>query len=159
MKKLFLAAAVSTALMATPALAQGYLGVGIGEANTNTNENSWKLFGGYQFTPMWGVELGYTDLGSYRGSDIESWYLAATGTLPLSDRWSLIGKLGGASNRSKFQNASNHSDLLAGVGVAYAINKNLDVRLEYEDHGKLSEGIAGGDSSGNNLSLSLKFGF
>ena len=157
MKKLLLAAAFSAAIVAEPASAQMYLGAGVGASKTDTDENSWKLYGGFQFSPTWGLELGYTDLGRYRGSDIESWSLAGTGTLPLGARWSLLGILGAASNRPNFAGASNHTGLLVGVGVGYSMTRNLGLRLEYEDFGKLSNVGSGNNSRGSNLGLGLKY--
>jgi OOP family OmpA-OmpF porin len=159
MKKLVIAAVVATSLLAGSAFAQVYVGAGAGAAKTDTNETSWKLYGGYQFNPMWGVELGYNDLGSYRGADIENVTVAATATLPLGQGWSLLGKLGAARNESNFANSSNHTDLLLGLGVGYALAKNVGVRLEYEDYGKLSDSNNGGDSKGRNLSVSVKYAF
>lgn len=159
MKKVFMAAAVAAALVAGNASAQLYLGAGAGSSKTDNREDSWKLYGGYQFSPTWGVELGYTDLGQYRGADVESWTLAGTGTMPLNQRWSLLGKLGVASNRPQFAGSSDHTDLLMGVGVGYSLNTNIGLRLEYEDFGKLSKSGAGPNSRGNNLSLSIKYMF
>ena len=159
MKKLLLAAAFSAALVAGPASAQMYLGAGVGASKTDTNENSWKLYGGFQFNPTWGLELGYTDLGRYRGSDIESWSLAGTGTLPLGARWSLLGQLGAAANRPNFAGASNHTGLLVGVGVGYSMTKSLGLRVEYEDFGKLSNVSTGTNSRASNLGLGLKYAF
>lgn len=159
MKKLIIATVFTAAFMAVPAYAQVYLGAGVGQAHTDSNETSWKLYAGYQFTPVWGLELAYTDLGRYTGANIESQSLAVTGTLPLADRWSLLGKLGGTSNRSHFSGASNNSEVLAGVGVGYSIDKNTAVRLEYEDFGKLAKASSGNNSRGSNLGLSIKYGF
>lgn len=157
MKKILIAAMVSAAFAAFPASAQLYLGAGAGEAKTDTRETSWKLYGGYQFTPTWGLELGYNDLGKYRGADIESWSLAGTGTIPLNERWSLFGKLGATENRPDAAGMGNHTAVLLGVGVGYSLSRNVGVRLEYEDFGKLSD--ANGSSRGRNLGLSLKYGF
>ncbi len=157
MKKILMATAVAVAFTALPASAQLYLGGGVGEAKTDTRETSWKLYGGYQFNPTWGLELGYNDLGKYRGADIESYSLAVTGTMPLNERWSLLGKLGAAENRPDAAANGNHTDVLLGVGVGYSFNKNVGLRLEYEDFGKLSD--AGGSSRGRNVGLSLKYGF
>lgn len=162
MKKLLMAAAFSAALIAGPAsaqMSQMYMGAGVGQGKTDTTKTSWKLYGGMQFNPAWGLELGYTDLGSYRGSNIESWSVAGTGTLPLGGNWSLLGKLGAVANRPHFAGSSNHTDLLAGVGVGYAINKNVGLRLEYEDYGKLSNVSNGNNSNGRNLGLSVKYSF
>jgi len=159
MKKLLMAGALSIAFIAGPASAEMYVGVGAGATKTDNNENSWKLYTGIQFTPTWGLELGYTGLGSYRGADIESWTLAGTGTMPMGDGWSLLGKLGAASNRPDFSGASNHTDWLVGIGVGYSMTKNLGLRLEYEDFGKLSDVSTGDNSRGRNLGLSLKYAF
>ena len=159
MKKLLMAAAFSAALMAGPASAQMYLGAGVGEARTDTTKTSLKLYGGYQYNPTWGVELGYTDLGRYQGSNVESWSVAGTGTVPLGQRWSLLGKLGAATNRPRFANASNHTDLLVGVGVGYSMTKNVGLRVEYENFGKLSNVSNVNNSRGSNLGLSVKYSF
>lgn len=159
MKNLLMAAAFSTALIAGSASAEAYLGGGIGASKTNTHETSWKVYGGYQFNPIWGAELAYTDLGRYRGSDIDSVTLAGTGTLALGQGWSLLGKVGAASNHARFSGASRRTDLLLGVGVGYRFTKNLGVRLEYEDFGKLSDTNSGDNSRGSNLGLSLKYAF
>lgn len=155
MKKIFMAAAVIAAFAAFPASAQLYLGGGVGEAKTDTRETSWKLYGGYQFTPTWGLELGYNDLGKYRGADVESYTVAGTGTVPLNERWSLIGKVGAAENRPDV--GGKRTALLLGVGVGYTLSKNVGMRLEYEDFGKLAD--AGGSPRGKNVGLSLKYSF
>jgi len=157
MKKLFIVAAVAAAFTALPASAQFYLGGGVGEAKTDTRETSWKMYGGFQFNPTWGLELGYTDLGKYRGADIESYSLAMTGTMPLNEQWSLLGKLGAANNRPDAAGNGNNTAVLIGVGVGYSFNRNVGMRLEYEDFGKLSD--ASGSSRGKNLGLSLKYSF
>lgn len=159
MKKLLMAAALSAAFIAGPASAEAYLGAGVGAARTDSNETSWKVYGGVQINPTFGLELGYNDLRRYRGSNIESWSLAGTGTLPLNADWSLLGKLGATSNHAHFSDAGRRTDLLLGVGVGYRISKNLGVRLEYEDFGKLSDANTGNNARGNNLGLSVKYMF
>ena len=159
MKTRLAIAALGAFLAAGQVQAQAYVGAGLGAARTDSSETSMKLYGGMQVTPNWGVELAYTDLGRYRGANIDSWSLAGTGTLPLGSGWSLMGKLGAASNRPKFGGSSNHSDVFMGVGIQYAIAKNVGMRLEYEDFGKLSDTNNAGNSRGNNLGLSLQYSF
>jgi len=159
MKKILMAAAVAAALVAGQASAQMYLGAGAGSSKTDNREDSWKLYGGYQFNPTWGAELGYNDLGQYRGADVESWTLAGTGTMPLNERWSLLGKLGVAMNRPQSAGLSDRTDLLMGLGVGYTLSRNVGLRLEYEDFGKMAKNGIGSDSRGNNVSLSLKYMF
>ncbi|MDP1671583.1 MAG: outer membrane beta-barrel protein [Burkholderiales bacterium] len=159
MKKLLMAATVAAALVAGQASAQMYMGAGVGSSKLDNREDSWKLYGGYQFNPTWGAELGYNDLGQNRGGDMESWTLAGTGTLPLNERWSMLGKLGVASNRPHFAGSSNRTGLLVGVGVGYTLSRNVGLRVEYEDFGKLSKNNIGSNTKGNNVSVSLKYMF
>jgi OOP family OmpA-OmpF porin len=159
MKKLLTAVALSATFIAAPAAAEMYVGGGNGKADTDAGRSSRKLYGGYQFTPTWGVELAYTDLGKYRGAEVESWSLAGTATLPLAEGWTLLGKLGFARNNAEFVGAEQKSSTLAGVGVGYALNRNLGLRLEYEDFGKLSSTGVGTNDKGSNVGLSLKYSF
>jgi opacity protein-like surface antigen len=159
LKKIIMATAVCTILLAGPAIADSYIGGGIGESKTDHSQSSWKLYGGVQFNPTWGIELGYNDLGRDRTAGIKSWTFAGTGTAPLNDTWSLIGKLGVASNRSRSANSSNHTDTLVGVGIGYAVSKTVGVRLEYEDFGRLPTDELGNQSRGSNLALSAKYSF
>ena len=159
MKKLLITAALCTAFSAVPAAAQMYVGGGIGASRTDTTEKSWKLYSGFQFSPTWGMELAYNDLGRYRNADIKSWTFAGTGTLPLGANWSLLGKLGVAANRPRFAGAANKSDLLAGIGLGYNFTPKIGLRLEYEDFGRLSKSPAGADSRGQNVGLSVNYKF
>lgn len=155
MNKIVIAALFSSALIASPSWADGYLGAGGGVTDTNSHENTWKVYGGLQFSPNWGVELGYNDLGS----NTESWSLAGTGVIELSQDWSLIGKLGVASNHLKADNAGHHNDLYAAAGVGYAFTKNIGMRLEYENFGKLTSNNNSERSRASDVLLSLKYSF
>lgn len=159
MKKILVAAALSATFLAAPAAAQMYIGGGVGASKTDTSETSWKLYGGYQFSPNWGAELAYNDLGRYRNANIESWTLAGTGTIPFNAQWSLIGKLGVAANRTRFAGTTNYKDLLVGIGVGYSFSNKVGLRLEYEDFGRLSDQGGGNNSRGSNIGLSVRYGF
>jgi OOP family OmpA-OmpF porin len=159
MNKLLIAVALSTSFATTPAMAGWYIGGGVGRSDTDSSESSWKVYGGHQFNPTWGAELGYTDLGNFRGAEVESWSLAGTATLPMSERWSLLAKLGVARNNAEAFGARQKTSTLAGVGVSYALNERVGLRLEYEDYGKLSNTGAGSDNKGSNVALSAKYSF
>ena len=205
-KTSWIAAAVLTAIISVPASAQWYAGAGVGSSNvtgingsgaatatTNftisggTRATSWKLYGGYQFTPNWGVEAQYTDLGKRSptltisgpgggsgGLNVSpsQWSIAGTGTMPLSNNFYLLGKLG--VSRNKIDNATvtvggitvsgsgtRKTDFLAGLGVGYNFNKNIGVRFEYENFGKFSSngGVGGSSIKGDNWGISLKYAF
>ncbi|HEX4327614.1 MAG TPA: outer membrane beta-barrel protein [Burkholderiales bacterium] len=206
MKKILLAAAIAGAFVAAPASAQWYVGAGIGAARAKLGQSSasaggvtvtaqgdddyntsGKVFGGYQFTPNWGVEgqyvyLGKTNVnvtsnfpvtgsGSYQS---ESWGLAATGTLPLPNNFFLMGKLGAAFNRVDNINGcasgagttvcltgnnQHKTDLLAGVGGGYNFNAHWGIRLEYENFGKMTKSGNGTDIKGENWAVNVKYAF
>lgn len=153
MKHLLIATAAAALLASGPVLAQGYVGIGVGEADTDSRHTSGKLYAGYQFKPMWGAELAYNDLRSYRGANVDSWTVAGTGTLPLTKGWQLFGKLGAAYNRADFAGADDRTEPMVGIGVGYSLGKNLGLRFEYEDFGELS----GSSTRAHNLGLSLKY--
>ncbi len=198
MKKVFLAGAIAAAFVAMPASAQWYAGVGVGSSSASgvdgpitgagipagtrltggdSSKAVYKLYGGYQITPNWGVEAQYPDLGNrdivartaagvpiVAGTlKLSQYSIAGTGTLPLAQNFSLFGKLGVSKNRGKVNlvgqsSSGNKTSLLAGVGVAYNITPALAVRLEYEDFGKTGEGF-GGSMRADAYSLSLKYAF
>jgi len=159
MKKILLAAALSTAFVAAPASAQVYIGAGVGIANTDASRFSVKVLAGYQHDRHWGIEAAYTDFGSYRGSNADALSLALTATLPLDRRWALMAKAGAASNRTRVAGSSDHADALVGIGVAYAVNRHFGLRLEYEQYGRLAGPGSGFDDRADNLALVGKYSF
>jgi OOP family OmpA-OmpF porin len=159
------------------AQSQWYVGAGVGSAQAklggsgtvtgnDSHQTSAKFFGGYQLTPIWGIEGQYVYLGKYNtnvGSyKPESWGLAATGTVPLSNNFYVMGKLGAAFNRLSGSNlgGGNKTDLLAGVGVGYNFNTKWGMRAEYENFGKMTKNTTnGGDIKGQNWAVSVKYSF
>ena len=185
MKKILTACAfAAAALTAAPVFAQGYVGLGVGSSKIsgfdtgtvsggNTNKSLVKIYGGFQFTPNWGLEAQYSDLGKRDvtnagvalGSFSTSQYsIAGTGTLPLSSGFSLLGKLGVSANRINAPagslNSANNTSALIGFGAAYSFTPAMSVRVEYEDFGKVAT-LAGNGSTirANGYSISLKYGF
>ena len=181
MKKILSACAVAAAFVAAPAFAQGYIGGGFGSSRVtgvdgggvtggNTNKSQVKVYGGFQFTPTWGVEAQFSDLGK---RDISQYGVAAgslkasqfsiagTGTLPLSSGFSLLGKLGVSANRVSgggvVPNGSATSALI-GIGVSYNITPALSARLEYEDFGTVAK-FNPPTVRANAYSISLKYAF
>lgn len=196
MKKIVLVAVIATAFAASSAFAQGYIGVGVGSSRVsgvdeavaplsltggNSSKTSVKIFGGFKFTPNWGLEAQYSDLGSRNleltnggvqigtGSlKVSQLSIAATGTLPLATNFSLLGKLGVSGNSAKanfsipaagfaVSGSENKTDLMIGVGVLYDLTPKIAVRAEYEDFGKLNS--TGNAVRANNFSVGLQYKF
>jgi OOP family OmpA-OmpF porin len=140
------------------------------------SRQSYKLYAGYQITPHWGLELQYSDLGK-RDVTLTGWRMhnighieihqygvAGTGTLPLGSGFSLFTKIGLSNNHCKtswLAQSSTDSGMsqLIGIGANYAITPHLAARLEYEDFGKLGEGMGGSSIRIDNLSLNLTYTF
>lgn len=141
----------------------GYVGAGVGRAkqkisadglDMSENSTSAKLFGGFQFIPGLGAELGIVDFGtatvSGGGASVSfkptSVYLAATGTVPLTAQLSGYGKLGWARTHTKGtasmggvteSDSINHSSPMFGLGLRFAVHENLSLFAEYENFGKV----------------------
>lgn len=168
-KKLSVLAAAVLATLTAPALqAQGfYVGAGVGQSDfrdacdgladiglsCDDTDTGWKLFGGFQFTPNWGVEAFYADLGeaSVSGTvlglpaaekvSVDGFGIAGTATWPIGDRFGVFGKLGvfrwSLDDRATLGGVSfalddNGTDLMAGLGARYAFTEQFGVRLEWE---------------------------
>lgn len=182
-----------TALMAATtlscsALAQPYLGVGLGQVRVNLDctgtttcdktDTTYKLYGGYMFSPNLGVEAAYLDNGKLRqaGTDPElgrvsaewkgdGFALYGIGVLPL-DKISLFAKLGVASTRVKVDAASTmfgnagdserHTAVAFGFGAGYAITPQLGGRLEFE---RLRLQFMGDKRHANLVTLGLQYRF
>lgn len=135
-----------------------------GAASHEDVDTAFKIFGGFQFNNYFSVEGGYNYLGDYTASPtsgasvgkatvkVDSWSLFGVGTMPFTNGFSLFAKLGVASNYSKMDFSSNGGAFLVadtatarqttfawGVGGAYAFNKNVSMRLEYENLGNAGE--------------------
>jgi OOP family OmpA-OmpF porin len=180
----------ATFAFSSPGRAQdagGYLGVSAGQAKYRSacpgtacenTDGSWRLFGGYQFNRYFSAELGYADLGRASASGIPgvitittstsstldteatAWDLVGVGALPLSERWSLTGKLGlyqadvksrrVATTFSRLvtppapvgtpvttESSVNDSGVTFGLGVRYDFTRHFGVRAEWQRYGKV----------------------
>jgi OOP family OmpA-OmpF porin len=165
-------------------------------SSTSSNEidTGLKLFGGFQFNKNWAVEVAYIDLGKFTANNTDStgtlnldfkikgWNVAGVGTLPVSESFAVFGKLGvlnwnldykcaTASGTAVCNAPTNRSasgtDLSYGVGLDYALTKQVGLRLEWErfkdvgdpnntrgtDNGKT------GQSDADLLSVGVKYNF
>ncbi len=165
-------------------------------STTNTGRDdstAWKLYGGLQWNKYWGLEAGYANLGQFQNNyslsttnssatgtnRLSAWSLAGTGTYPINDAFSLNAKAGVALLRSNYSfsgtgpsflsgdNGNDHStNLLLGVGGQYNLTKNVALRLDYENYGKVGQNTNNlttpgttGDTKPSLLSASVKYMF
>lgn len=158
MKKIVLAILMSV-FVAAPAVAADtgfYVGIKAGTAKkkvTTVSESSsaWGLFGGYKINQNFAVEAGYTDLGDVSGLlEFTALDVSAVGIFPISEPFSLYGKLGMASTKEELSLLSlseTRTALTFGVGGQFDLNPNIGIRLGFDRH-KFGDGtvFAEGDS-------------
>ena len=163
-----------------------YVGGGAGQAeaddacdgvsNCDDTDTGWKLFGGYRFTQYVAIEAGYVDLGEYSGNsggisasaEVTGVTAHVVGTLPLHERFSLIGRLGTIyadvdAKASGFGISVSEDDqsfaFAVGVGAEVNITDQFSLRAEYE----LFKDVGDDDSTGEDdvylASISAVFRF
>lgn len=176
MKKQVIATILGAAL-ALPLIAQAegyYVGANVGRAEQKISidgfgsdkdtDTGFKLYGGRDLTKNFGVEVGYVNFGKVGdsitdGADTLSvslkpyaLYLAGTGTLPLSEQFSVFAKVGVSMNRTKVSASANipsegfsfsdstterNTAAMVGIGAAYKFTPNMALVAEYENFGKV----------------------
>jgi OmpA-OmpF porin, OOP family len=114
----------------------------------------YKIFGGYEFNPYFGVEISLVDLGklkysgSYLGAPVTGGRVevvglngSAVGIVPVSESFSLFGKLGIFAWEADWSDVTgavpnkaqdNGADLSIGIGFNINFTKNLSWRVELE---------------------------
>jgi OOP family OmpA-OmpF porin len=183
MKKHLLVALVGTALT-LPILAQAegaYIGASVGRAESDLNiegfslkdsDTGFKFNAGYDFTPNFGVEVGYADLGKpsiaiagdRATAEPISYYLAATATYPIDQHFSIFAKAGVTKNRTTVSAPGfadeklKHTSAILGVGGAYNFTKNIAVVVEYENFGKTID-EQGANLKTDMVSIGLRYKF
>jgi len=116
----------------------------------NDSATDYRLSVGYQINPSIGIEGSYVDSGKYAASglgltvDVKSteWQLAAVGTLPVANGFSVLGKAGLALWDLKTSSSGpvppgwnpTGNDFLWGIGAQYDITKAVAVRGLYDSH-------------------------
>jgi hypothetical protein len=160
-------------LLAAEASAQGYVGGSFGQGNlsdgifaplitsgrADRDTTGFKLFGGLQLHPNFGVEIAYVDLGdaSYSGVftvpgigtfpvtggkvEASGFNLSGMASFPASAAVSIFGKMGvflwdlEASDTTgglPFATSASGNDLSFGFGLDYRVNANWALRAEWE---------------------------
>lgn len=134
----------------------GGLGIGqshyrdVGADSANGRSEGWKVYAGYQFNRYLGIEGGYVNLNDMTATsgtvrtdiDTDGWALAAVVSYPLTDKISVMGKLGAAYMLADVRTKEGAALSVItgddgyepnyGVGVSYALLDNLSLRAEWE---------------------------
>jgi len=133
-------------------------GVSAASSSTDQKDTSYKVFGGYQLNRNIAIEGGYFNLGknSFNAvtvpggtlageSKVQGLNLDLVGTLPLTERFSVLGRVGAqqAWSKSTFSGTGagagvvgsstrNDANMKVGLGIQYEINPAMWVRGEVE---------------------------
>lgn len=167
-------------------ITQGLLGAGLSTDSLSEDhrDTGYKAFVGFPIHPNWAVEAGYFDLGrfgftanttpagSLTGSArIRGLNLDLVGTLPITDRWSLLGRVGAAyaQTRDTFSGtgavsvtnpspSKRDTNYKYGIGTQYAFTPALTLRLEAERY-RVNDAVGQhGDVDLVSLGLVYRFG-
>ena len=150
----------SKAQLDNPRIAQNLLGSGatVNAVTSDQKETGYKAFIGFPMNSNWAVETGYFDLGRFGfdattspagtltgSSRIKGLNLDIVGTLPITDSWSLLGRVGAAYAQTKGSFSGTGVGAIAntetnkretnykyGFGTQYAFTPALTLRLEGE---------------------------
>lgn len=177
MQKSFFAALLGAALvMPLAAHAEGsYFKASVGRSeykagDFNEGKTAASLAYGFSVDKNFDVELGYVNFGKLKFADpdgpgsfhAQSIYLAGVGNLPLTDAFSVFGKLGVAVNHFKdvstdLSGSSSSQETkargLLGVGLAYNFTKEFTGTLEYQHFGKVD------NLKMSAVTVGIKYGF
>ncbi|MBX3606997.1 MAG: porin family protein [Piscinibacter sp.] len=182
-----LATSMADVNAAPAAITEGpYVGVAIGRGSLRTRDLglpitdaddrgvAGKLVGGFRFDEHFGAEAGWVRLGAFsetvdvggnavrQSARARSFYLAATGRLPLTDGIALTGKagvsFGKVSGTSVLPASSSligsHRSAMWGVGTEYALSPTTTLTAEFEDLGKVSDKVRA-----NLISVGVRYAF
>lgn len=134
----------------------------IGGLSTDKSDTGGKLYGGWNFTPNFGLEAGYARLGKFEspaGSVKADGYFAdAVGTLPLGSGFSALGRVGVFSGKldSTLAGSDRGTSYKVGAGLQYDFDPKLGVRGEWE---RYRFDALGGKSNADMVSVGLNYKF
>ncbi len=135
MKKALLAVALMGASATAAADSWIYAGASVGQSDLeSSNDTAFSIHAGTGILPFIGLELGYTNHGSFEVAsekfDVESIYFAAKPSInfgPLQ----IYGKAGAHSWSASGDYDKDSYDIMYGVGADYQVFGPLSVGAEY----------------------------
>lgn len=98
---------------------------------------SGKVYGGYQFTPNFALEAGGVALGESNRADGSikgsATFVDAVGTLPLTPKWSAIGRAGVLRGKVDTTRGDDYGNgLKLGAGAQYSLTQKTALVGEWE---------------------------
>lgn len=148
-------------------------------SSTDNDDSAYKVQVGYLFNPNFAIEGGYVNLGKAtyaatftQGSatasiKVHGPNVAALGIFPITDSFSLFGKLGAiqATTETEVQTTRRATSVKnsflrpnVGFGANFALEKSTIIRIEFEEFYKLGNSD-GGTKNVNFFSIGITFQF
>ena len=159
-------------LAVAPAMAEGfYAALDVGQTNAkdtcstgvagcNDTATAIRAAGGYQFTPMWGMEFSYATYGKANlGGSHGDWKTSGVqasciGTFPVSESFSVLGKVGVARIEHQVNGAtSTKTNPAWGIGAQYDFTRSIAFRAQYEQLGTIGDANTTGEAKVSLLSV------
>jgi hypothetical protein len=157
-----------------------YLGAAIGQRSdltlvtdgtrqdSSNDPRAFSFHGGYELNQHAALEGGYTRFGKSRFSsgasvNMGAMYLAAKGSIALSEKFSLFGKAGVARHTLKLAGTTaddgsySKTRPMFSAGVAYRVTEQIAITAEAVDYGTLRTGA--GDLKMRQLQAGVNFRF
>lgn len=172
------AAALVYTIAITPAMAEGfYAALDVGQTNAKDTcsagtsgcedtATAMRAAGGYQFTPMWGMEVSYATYGKANlGGTNGDWktngvQASGIGTFPVSAVISLLGKVGVARIEHQIDGTtSTKTNLAYGIGAQYDFTKGIAFRAQYERLGNIGDSNTAVQAKASLLSVGALYRF
>lgn len=146
-------------LLASAASAQGYIGIATGPTqhkldcsgttSCDTTDTGYKLYGGYKFSPIAAVELGYTDFGratkklgtasaTYTAT---SFWIGGAVFVLLAPQLKGIARLGISSSEAEVSetwwpfsvsNSKTHTNPYVGLGLGYDLTPQMSLTAHFD---------------------------
>lgn len=172
MKKSLLTLALAALCTAAPAMAaETYVLLDVGQTSLSnctgcSKPAAFRVGAGYQYKPNLAFETTYAVLGSptvagVTVTKLSALQIAAIGSYPVADAFSLTGKLGVVSAMTDSATpgftGTTSLNVTWGLGAQYAVSKQFSVRAQYENLGRF--GTAASTSKGSLLSAGVVMNF
>ena len=166
-----------------------FLDLGFDNPRTTSSnrDTGFRAFGGYQLHKYVAAELTYVDLGRFNFrtdvtptgtlsglTKISGVELSVLGTVPVTDRFSVLARVGAFAAETKTSYTGTGSiqtqtdgetqkkkgtQVSYGAGVSYMIDQNVSVRGEWSRFTKLGDVLTGGKTDANLYSVGLVYRF
>ena len=145
-------------------------GNGLGGFPSDSKDKGYGIYGGSYFTPNFGLELGYTDLGEATRAggmtEAKAGGVSLIGKLPLNPSFNLLAKVGATYSQVDVSAQPNTGIAIGrksgwgpsyGAGAEYNFTQNVSAVVQYDEYRMPYPG--GSKEKLNNNSVGIRYRF